>query len=173
MGVIIRSATAADALQLVEIYSYYVEETAVSFEVVSPSVEEFAGRIEAKLAAGFPYLVMEEEGRILGYAYAGKFIPRTAYDHCCELSIYLERSATHRGLGGKLYQALMDELRAQGYTHFYACIGVPHTEPDPYITRASESFHHKLGFITCGTFVACGKKFGREYDMIWCGIEGE
>ncbi len=168
----IRSARVEDAAALLNIYRYYVEETAVSFEWEAPTQEEFEARIAHVLATGFPYLVMEWDGAIVGYAYAGAFVPRAAYRHCCELTIYLAPHMTHQGFGSILYQGLMAQLRQRGYTHFYACIGVPHTEPDPYITRRSECFHHKLGFVTCGRFTACGKKFGREYDMIWCGLEG-
>ncbi len=171
MSMNIRQARVEDAPALLKIYQYYVEETAISFEIETPSPENFSSRIEKVLSAGFPYLVLEGETGIVGYAYAGRFVPRAAYDHCCELTIYLDQSVVHQGLGSMLYTALMEQLRQQGFTHFYACIGVPHTEGDPYLTHASEQFHHKMGFVTCGTFTSCGKKFGRFYDMIWCGIE--
>ncbi len=171
MFVQMRQARVEDAPALLKIYRYYVEETAVSFEIETPSTEAFAGRVEKTLRSGFPYIVLEEDGVILGYAYAGRFIPRAAYDHCCELTIYLDRAVVHRGLGSMLYGTLIAVLQQRGMTHFYACIGVPREEDDPYLTHASEQFHHKMGFVTCGRFAGSGKKFGRMYDMIWCGIE--
>ncbi len=171
MSIRIRQAKTEDAPALLQIYQYYVEETAISFETETPSPDVFAGRMEKIMSDGFPYLVLETESGIAGYAYAGKFIARAAYNHCCELTIYLDREVRHRGLGSLMYNALMEQLKNQGITNFYACIAVPHTEDDPYLTHVSEQFHHKLGFSICGRFTACGKKFGRVYDMIWCGIE--
>lgn len=163
----IRPVTEADAERLVGIYSYYVEETAVSFEVVTPSAEEFAGRIR-KITAKYPYLVAEEGGRILGYAYANTFKERAAYDKCVELTIYLDRNERRRGLGRMLYDALEPALAERGITNLYACIGVPVSgESDRGIDRASERFHRRMGFETCGEFHKCGQKFGQYYSMIW------
>lgn len=83
----IRTATINDAPRLLEIYGYYVRETAISFEYEVPSVEEFQERVERTLAR-YPYLVLEEDGRVLGYAYASPFKARAAYDWSCELSIW-------------------------------------------------------------------------------------
>ena len=120
----IRSAAANDAARLLEIYGYYVEKTAISFELETPSAEEFRERIRKTLEK-YPYLVAEEDGAILGYAYAGVFKARAAYDHCCELTIYLDRNARKRGLGRKLYEALEAELEKRGFRNLYACIGYP------------------------------------------------
>ena len=161
----IRNATKADAARLLEIYSYYVENTAISFEYHVPSLGEFTDRIVNTLQK-FPYLVAEEQGVVQGYAYAGPFKERAAYDRSCELSIYLARDAKGRGYGRKLYEALEVALKDKGILNLYACIGDPITE-DEYLTKNSEQFHQHLGFVKVGTFHKCGYKFGRWYNMIW------
>ena len=161
----IRSAVPDDAKRLLEIYAYYVMNTAVSFEYDVPPEAEFRGRIEKTLRK-YPYLVLEEDGVIQGYAYAGVFKDRAAYDHSCELSIYLDHNAKGRGYGRRLYEALEEHLKKQGILNLYACIAIPDTE-DEYLTRDSERFHRHLGFRTVGEFHKCGCKFGRLYSMIW------
>lgn len=163
----IRSATPEDAGRLLEIYAYYVSNTAVTFEYDVPTPEEFRRRIENTLAR-YPYLVLEDEAdnSIAGYAYAGVFKARAAYDRSCEVSIYLDRSLRRRGYGRLLYAALEERLKAQGMLNLYACIGVPVAE-DNYLTRDSELFHRRLGYVKVGEFHKCGYKFGRWYNMIW------
>lgn len=161
----IRSAVPEDAERLLEIYSYYVKNTAVSFEYEAPSVGEFRSRIEKTLER-YPYLVIEDEGIITGYAYAGVFKNRAAYDRCCEVSIYVDREKKRRGYGKALYGALEKELESRGFTNMYACIGSPVVE-DEYLTNDSESFHRRLGFTKVGEFHKCGYKFSRYYNMIW------
>ncbi len=162
---IIRPVTTADAAQLVSIYSYYVENTAITFEYETPSTEEFAGRI-ANTLAKYPYLCVEHNGKILGYTYAGVFKNRPAYNHCVELTIYIDCNAHKRGLGRKLYAAIETELAKRGILNLYACIAYPAVE-DEYLTRNSAEFHSHLGFATVGEFHKCGYKFGRWYNMIW------
>ena len=161
----IRSAERSDAARLLEIYAYYVENTAITFEYDVPTLSEFTERIE-KISAQYPYLVLEENGVIQGYAYAEPFHTRAAYAHCCELSIYLDLHAHGRGYGRLLYSALENELRNMGKRNFYACIASPITE-DAYLTNNSEQFHSHLGFVKVGRFHQCGYKFGRRYDMIY------
>ena len=162
---VIRSANPDDAEALLDIYAYYVTNTAISFEYEVPSIEEFRNRINKTLQK-YPYLVAEEEGIIVGYAYAGDFVGRAAYGHCCELTIYLRRSDKGRGHGRKLYEALEKQLKEMGIKNMYACIGDP-IEEDEYLTRNSEDFHRHLGFTKVGEFYKCGYKFGRWYNMIW------
>ena len=163
--IIIRSAVPADGSRLAQIYRYYVENTAVSFEYVAPDAAEFRSRIERTLA-NYPYLVLEEDGVILGYAYAGPFKARAAYARSAELSIYLDSAARGRGLGARLYEALEAEMAARGFLNLYACIADPVTE-DEYLTRGSERFHQRMGFARAGSFRRCAFKFGRWYNMIW------
>ena len=161
----IRYAVPEDAGSLLEIYAYYVENTAISFECSVPSLEEFRDRIEGILEK-YPYLVLEEDGIIQGYTYAGAFKKREAYDCSCEVSIYLRKDARGKGYGRLLYQALEKELKSMGILNLYACIGDPIVE-DQYLTRNSEQFHSHLGYTRVGVFHRCGHKFGRWYNMIW------
>ncbi len=160
----IRSAEPEDACRLLEIYAWYVKNTAISFEYEVPTTEQFRNRIEGTLKK-FPYLVLEEDGVIRGYTYAGSFRPRTAYDHSCEVSIYLRPDTKGQGYGRKLYEALEKKLRSQGILNLYAFIGSPAVE-DEYLTRNSELFHAHLGFVKVGEYHQCGYKFGRWYNMV-------
>lgn len=161
----IRTATPEDAGRLLEIYSYYVKNTAISFEITVPSPEEFRTRIKKTLAR-YPYLVLEENGIIKGYAYASPFVAREAYNHCAELTIYLDCNEKGYGYGRMLYERLEAELKKMGIINLYACIGDPIVE-DEYLTKNSENFHAHLGFVKVGEFHKCGFKFGRWYNMIW------
>ena len=161
----IRTATREDAAQLLKIYSYYVEHTAISFEYTTPSEDEFKERI-SHILQKYPYLVLEDDGVIKGYAYAGVFKDRAAYDHCCEVTIYLDRGSKGSGCGRALYEALEAELKKIGIINLYACIGDPEVE-DEYLTKNSELFHRHMGYTKIGEFHKCGYKFGRWYNMIW------
>ena len=163
--VTVRSATTADAARLLEIYDYYVKYTAITFEYDTPSLSEFQKRMENTMQR-YPYLVIEKDGRIQGYAYAGPFVGRAAYDWACELTIYLDHTAQKCGLGQTLYGALEQALSAMGILNLYACIGYPEKE-DHYLTTNSADFHAHLGFAMVGTFHNCGYKFDRWYHMIW------
>ena len=113
MEVKIRYCTIADAPRLLEIYSYYVKKTAITFEYEVPSLEEFTLRIENTLKK-YPYLCIEKDGLVVGYAYAGAFKGRAAYDWSVETTIYLARNVQKCGLGRKLYEALEAECRKRG-----------------------------------------------------------
>ena len=164
-NITIREATVEDAARLLEIYAYYVEKTVITFEYDVPSRGEFQRRIE-HIKSRYPYLVIEKDGVIKGYAYAGVFKARAAYDWSCEMTIYLEHGATGEGLGRKLYEALEEALKEQGILNLYACIGYPDV-PDEYLDYNSAEFHEHMGYTKVGTFHQCGYKFGRWYSMIW------
>ncbi len=161
----VRDATLKDAESILKIYDYYVKNTAITFEYDTPTLAEFQERMK-KVMKRYPYLVILQGGKIKGYAYAGKFVGRAAYDWSCELTIYLDPSARKCGLGKTLYEALQSKLKAMGITNLYACIGYP-SQNDEYLTTNSADFHAYLGFEKVGTFHNCGYKFGRWYDMIW------
>ncbi len=161
----IRTATTADAKRLLEIYSYYVENTAITFEYEVPSLKQFESLIQRTIRK-YPYLVVEKNGIIQGYAYANPFKERAAYDWSCELSIYLDHKSQKQGLGRKLYEALEEDLFKRGMLNLYACIAVPKKE-DEYLTNNSAQFHEHMGYETVGTFHECGYKFDQWYDMIW------
>ena len=162
---VIRSAVPGDAKALLAIYAPYVRDTAVTFEYSVPSEAEFARRIEETLKK-YPYLVLEEAGQAMGYAYAGPFKSRAAYDWAVETTIYLRRDAQGKGYGRALYTALEEQLKRRGFLNAYACISWIDQE-DVYLTHASPRFHERMGYRLCGTFRQCGFKFGRWYDMIW------
>ena len=164
---LIRHATLDDAERILEIYSYYVESTAISFEYTTPTISEFKERIN-KITQSYPYLVVEDNGVIQGYAYAHPFIERDAYRFCCETTIYLDKNAKKKGYGKALYEALEAELKKAGIKTMYACIGVTNN-PDEYLTNNSAEFHEHIGFKLAGEFKNCGYKFGRWYSMIWMG----
>ncbi len=163
--VIIRRAEISDARRLLEIYGYYVENTAISFEYHTPSLDEFAARMD-NVMKKYPYLVIEKDGKIKGYSYAGQLKGREAYNWSCETTIYIDRNSRKCGLGRMLYEALESELKKMGILNLYACIGYPESE-DEYLTTNSADFHSHLGFMKVGEFHKCGYKFGRWYDMIW------
>lgn len=164
--IIIRKVTPEDAQRLLEIYSYYVENTAISFEYEVPSVHGFENRIR-DITVRYPYLAAERDGRIIGYAYAHEFIARKAYDWSAEMTIYIDSNERKTGIGRSLYTELENCLKAMGVTDLYACIGVPCGEDDEYLTHNSMLFHEHMGYETVGRFIKSGYKFGRWYDMIW------
>lgn len=130
-----------------------------------PALENFKNRM-LRTMEKYPYLVAEEDGVVQGYAYAGAFVGRKAYEHSCEMTIYIDKAARGRGYGRKLYEALELLLKDKGILNLYACIGDP-VEEDEYLTRKSELFHEHLGYKKVGVFNKCGYKFGRFYNMIW------
>ena len=161
----VRDATEKDAERILEIYDYYVKNTAITFEYDTPSLEEFRERMR-NIMRKYPYLVILQDGEIKGYAYAREFVGRAAYDWSCEMTIYLDHRAKKRGLGRILYETLEKALQDMGILNLYACIGYPEQE-DEYLTANSADFHAHLGYTKVGEFHRCGYKFGRWYHMIW------
>ena len=161
----IRIAEPEDAVALLAVYAPYVEETAITFEYSVPSVGEFQERIRNTLQQ-YPYLVAEDEKGILGYAYAGRFQSRAAYDWAVETSIYIRKDQKGRGLGRRLYHALEEGLKEQGILNVNACIACTATK-DAHLTNDSIYFHEHMGYRLVGTFYQCGYKFQHWYDMVW------
>lgn len=159
------NVTAADAKELLAIYSVYVKDTAISFEYTVPTVEEFTERIKT-ISARYPYIKAVENGEILGYAYAGTFKDRAAYDWSVETTIYVKQDARRKGVGEQLYTALERALCEMGIKNMNACIASTEQE-DEHLTNDSYYFHKKMGFELVGTFHQSGYKFDRWYDMIW------
>ena len=154
----IRPVQLSDAEAIRAIYQPYVTETAITFEVEVPTVLEFERRITQTLAH-FPYLVAEEEGIVVGYAYASTYYARAAYDWTVELSIYISKEARGQGIGSALYDALEEELKARGYLRFLACIALPN--------EASISMHKKRGYVQVAHFPKVGYKFDQWHDIVW------
>ena len=161
----IRVAEEKDAATLLEIYSYYVEKTAITFEYETPSIEEFTQRIH-DIKVKYPYIVAEEKGEILGYAYGSAFHPRAAYGWCAEMSVYVRHDRRGSGAGGRLYRALESLLAEMGILNLNACIAVA-PKDDEYLTSASVDFHKHFGYKRVGEFHRCGYKFNRWYNMVW------
>lgn len=162
---LIRPAVLEDAESILQIYEYYVRYTAISFEYEVPAIEDFRKRMENTLKK-YPYFVAVLDGKIAGYAYAGSFVGRAAYDWSAETTIYIDAGLKKHGLGKKLYEALEEALKQMGILNLYACIGYPETE-DEYLTRNSVDFHGHMGYAKVGEFHNCGRKFGRWYHMVW------
>lgn len=154
-----------DAEELLAIYAPYVRDTAITFEYEVPSLQEFQDRIR-NISAVLPYIKAVEAGKILGYAYAGKFKNRKAYDWSVEVTVYVRRDARRSGVGALLYGALEDSLKRIGVLNMNACIAIPQEE-DEHLTKDSYYFHKEIGFELVGTFHNSGYKFHTWYDMIW------
>jgi phosphinothricin acetyltransferase len=154
----LRHCAPSDAAQICDIYNYYVRETVVTFEESAVLEDEMARRI-ADITARLPWLVWEIEGRILGYAYAASWKGRAAYRHSVESSIYLAKHATGQGLGSRLYEALIADVRQRGLH----CVIGGAALPNP----ASAALHEKLGFSKVAEFREVGFKFGRWIDVAY------
>lgn len=161
----VRDAILADTARILEIYDHYIQNTAITFEYDTPAIEEFQQRI-INIMARYPYLVIEKDGIIEGYAYASTFIGRAAADWACEVSIYLDHTAQKCGLGKMLYTELEKRLSQMGILNLYASIAYPEQE-DEYLTTNSADFHAHMGFSQIATFHQCGYKFNRWYHLIW------
>ncbi len=162
----IRVANTNDAQALLDIYGYYVENTAITYEYDVPSLEDFKGRIKHIVENNYPYLVAESDGKIIGYAYADKFQSRPGYAWNAEMTIYLDNSVRSKGLGRKLYTLLEEVLKAQGVVKLIALITPPDNEED-LKTYPSMRFHEKLGYKPVAKLDNCGYKFNRWYNTIF------
>ncbi len=156
-----RFATEADAEALVAIYAPYVLETTVTFEYTVPTVEEFAARIRT-FQEHYPYIVCEEDGELIGYAYAHRYNERAAYTWDAEVSVYVDKNKRYGGVGSKLYDKVIRMLGLQKVRNVYSSIT---GEND-----ISVSMHQKAGFSYIATFPKTGYKFDRWLDLIWMGI---
>jgi len=152
----IRPATTADAAAICAIYNHYVLGTTITFEESPITPEEMENRIRETLAS-LPWLVWEHDGAIQGFAYASKWKGRCAYRHSTEVTVYLDPKSTGRGVGSRLYEALLTDLRQR---NFHAVIGGI-ALPNP----ASIALHERLGFRKVAHFEQVGWKFGRWIDV--------
>ena len=154
----IRPATESDIPEILEIYAPYVENTTVTFEYDVPCRRSFLQRF-FEITAQFPWLVWEEDGKILGYAYASAPYSRAAFSWCAEPSIYLRPEARGRGIGKQLYRVLEAVLNMQGYQVLYALITAENSD--------SIAFHRKMGYELRVNFPDCGFKSGRWLGLVW------
>ena len=161
----IRVATMQDAKALLEIYAHYVENTAITFEYVVPTIQEFEQRMQ-RILSKYPYIVAERNGEIIGYACAGTFKERVAYDWAVETTVYVRDGRQRTGVGKELYEALEKLLALQNIQNLNACIAYSEVE-DQYLTHNSVQFHEHMGYRLVGEFYQCGYKSGRWYNMVW------
>ena len=152
----IRTATAADGAAVADIYNWYVANTVVTFEVDAVPAAEMARRIEGVLAK-HEWLVLENGGELLGYAYARRFHERAAYGQATESTIYLRHGLEGRGLGTALYAELVRRIFARGYRHLVGAIALPNDR--------SVRLHEKLGFEKVGHLRRIGFKHGQWVDV--------
>lgn len=151
-----RVRAAEDAAAICHIYNHYITDTVVTFENDPLERETMQMRIE-RIAARFPYLVYEQDGKVLGYCYAATWRSRAAYDHTVETTIYLDPNWTGRGIGYELYQELVAQLRNSDFHVAVASITLPNTR--------SVALHEKFGFRKVAHFTEVGNKFGKWLDV--------
>lgn len=156
----IRDVLPEDAERIQEIYSPYVLDTVISFEITVPGKSEMKKRIQKLLANAFPYIVAENEtGTVVGYAYADKFGEREAYRYSFIVSIYLDMEVQSRGIGQKLYNELEKRMKKMGIVQVLSAITGKNEK--------SLKFHEKNGFTKIGHFPNVGYKMGEWHDIIW------
>jgi phosphinothricin acetyltransferase len=151
----IRFVTPSDPIAIAEIYNYYILNTTITFEVEPVSPEEIAGRIGKYSQIG-PYLVYEDKGEVIGYAYVSRFRERKAYEHTVESTIYLRNGSGGKGVGFELYSELLSQVSPK-YHAITAGIALPND--------ASIRLHEKCGFKKIGRFSEVGRKFGKWIDV--------
>lgn len=157
--VTIRPATVSDVGMMLAIYAPYVLNSTASWETALPSRREFAARLQRSQDGGFPWLVAEEDGAILGYAYGGRLGERSGYDWTAQVSVYVAEDACGRGLGTALYGALLAVLKLQGYCSCYALV----TESN----GASAGFHRAMGFREAARLPNAGFKNGKWLNLLY------
>lgn len=158
MSARIRLASAADGAALAEIYAPAVDGRSTSFELTAPDAAELARRVE-RLIARTPWLVLERDARVVGYAYASPHRDRPAYQWSVEVSAYVHADAHRTGVARALYTSLFAVLVLQGFRSAYAGITLPND--------ASEGLHRALGFTPVGVFHRVGYKLGAWHDVVW------
>ena len=155
----IRPAGPDDAAAIAAIYAHYVERTAASFEESPPGPEVVGARMAAIARAGLPFLVAEDEGRVIGYAYLHPYHERSAYRRTAEDSVYVAAGARGRGIGRALLERLLEEGERAGIREVIAIIALTDE-------RTSVELHRALGFDEMGLLRAVGRKHGRWYDTV-------
>ena len=161
----IRDVKISDANSLLRIYSYYVENTAISFEIKTPTLVEFEKRIK-DIASNYPYIVYEKDGNIVAFAYAHRFHEREAYNKTAELSIYVDKDYKNQGIGKELYSELEYRLKKMQITNLYVLVAYPAYDTK-YLNTNSYDFHKHLGYTEVGHLHKCGCKFGEYFDMVY------
>jgi L-amino acid N-acyltransferase YncA len=153
----IRFVRKEDAREIIEIYNYYVLNTEISFEEEAVSLEEMSNRIEEKTKK-YPWIIYEEDTKVLGYAYVGKWKERSAYRHTVEDTIYVKESERGKGIGQKLFEGLMEEIEKDKEVHvIMGVIALPNEK--------SVQIHEKNGFKKAAHFREVGYKNNKWIDV--------
>lgn len=155
---IVRAATLDDAPAVAAIYGHHVLHGTGTFEEAPPSTADMAARMQVVLGKGYPWVVVEDEGRIVAYAYAGSYRERSAYRYTAEDSVYVAADAQRRGYGRAALSAVIAACEALGLRRLLGVIGDSNNE-------GSIGLHRALGFQPCGTLPAVGYKAGRWLDV--------
>lgn len=155
----IRTAKPDDAGSIAEIYAHHVLHGTASFDTIPPTADDWRTKIADITAHGWPFLIVEKDGVVLGYAYATQFRDRPAYAETCENSIYIAPNYSNRGLGSELMAALLPSSAKAGFRQMIAVVGG--AEP------ASIALHQKFGFVVMGRMHQVGRKFGRLLDTVY------
>jgi L-amino acid N-acyltransferase YncA len=155
---LVRDASRRDAEACSRIYAPYVTDTMVSFEAEPPDPTAMTERID-QARRTHAWLVLEDAGHVVGYAYGQPHNPRAAYRWACQVSVYLELGRRRSGAGRRLYEALFSRLVERGFLVALAGITVPN--------EASEGLHRALGFELVGTYRGIGWKHGTWCDVAW------
>jgi L-amino acid N-acyltransferase YncA len=155
----LRPSTEADLRAITAIYAHHVLHGTGTFETTPPDEADMAARRADVLAKGLPYLVAENDGRVIGFAYCQWFKPRPAYRFSAEDSIYLHPDAAGKGLGKRLLAELERQAEAAGIRKLIAVIGDSNN-------AGSVGVHRAAGFTTVGTLRSCGWKFGKWLDIV-------
>lgn len=158
----IRIASPQDAAAMLDIYHPYVKNTSITFETETPSVAAFAARVTHYLEK-YPWLVYEVDGIIAGYAYASQYRERIAYQWSVECSVYIAEAFMRQGIASKLYTALFEILKQQGFMNVYAVINLPNDR--------SVALHENLGFRWFATYEQVGYKLGKWKNVGWWGLQ--
>lgn len=156
-GIVIRAAAIEDAPSIAAIYNHYVASTVITFEEDAVPAPAMAARIADVRAQNLPWLVAELGGEVVGYSYANRWKARSAYRHSVETTIYLKPGCEGRGIGKRLYSALLEILKTNGVHAVIGGAALPNA--------ASVALHEKLGFERVGTFRQVGFKHGRWVDV--------
>lgn len=156
----ISPAQLSDAREIAEMYAFYVVDGTATFEIDPPGEAEMRTRMEKVIGGGYPWLVArDDDGNVMGYAYASRFHPREGYRYSCETSIYVRSGEQRKGVGTALIKALIGECEARGLRQAFAIIAG--TEP------ASVVLHARAGFRPCGTLENAGRKHGQWIDVFY------
>ena len=154
----LRPVTENDAADIIKIYEPHVTNSHVSFELVAPTEAEMRARIK-EYTQSFPWYVWEENNKVVAYAYASTYRTRAAYQWNAEVSVYVDQDQVKKGVGRRLYEKLINEMKKRGYINLYAVIALPN--------EASTKFHEAMGFEYLGVYKNVGFKLGKWHDVGW------